>query len=103
MVDGYKRPLARQAIFQACVQLLGTPSKDGRMLAELPAIISYHSVRSDMQDALEAGFEMLRGGPMDRPSLLLQYSIESTSAWVATSRRRSRLVFCPWRRGKAML
>ena len=83
MVDGYQRPAAA-GDFERCVQLLGPHPEDDELLAALTAIISYHSVRSDM-NALAQVVEMLRAsGDEQRP--WLQYIIESTSAWVASAR-----------------
>ena len=59
LVDGYQRPSAA-GDFERCVQLLGAHPKDNELLGALTAIISYHSVRSDM-NAMAEVVEMLRG------------------------------------------
>ncbi len=83
LVDGYQRPAAA-GDFQRCVQLLGAHPNDNELLAALTAIISYHSVRSDMR-AMGQVTELLRASADDqRP--WLRYIVESTSAWVALAR-----------------
>ena len=83
LVDGYQRPSAA-GDFERCVQLLGAHPKDNELLGALTAIISYHSVRSDM-NAMAEVVEMLRGStPEQRP--WLRYIVESTAAWVALAR-----------------
>ena len=83
MVDGYQRPAAA-GDFERCVQLLGAHPRDDQLLSALTAIISYHSVRSDMS-AMAQVVEMLRGST-DEQRPWLRYIVESTSAWVAFSR-----------------
>ena len=83
MVDGYQRPAAA-GDFGRCVQLLGAHARDDQLLSALTAIISYHSVRSDM-NAMAQVVEMLRGSN-DEQRPWLRYIVESTSAWVAFSR-----------------
>ena len=83
MVDGYQRPAAA-GDFERCVQLLGAHPRDDELLGALTAIISYHSVRSDMY-AVAQVTELLRGGANEqRP--WLRYIVESNSAWVALAR-----------------
>ena len=83
MVDGYQRPSAA-GDFERCVQLLGAHPKDNELLGALTAIISYHSVRSDM-NAMAEVVEMLRGST-DEQRPWLRYIVESTAAWVTFSR-----------------
>lgn len=83
MVDGYQRPSAA-GDFERCVQLLGAHPRDDQLLGALTAIISYHSVRSDVH-AVAQVTELLRGGASEqRP--WLSYIVESNSAWVAFGR-----------------
>ncbi len=83
LVDGYQRPSAA-GDFERCVQLLGAHPKDNELLGALTAIISYHSVRSDM-NAMAEVVEMLRGST-DEQRPWLRYIVESTAALVAFSR-----------------
>ena len=83
MVDGYQRPAAA-GDFERCVQLLGPHPKDDELLGALTAIISYHSVRSDINAQAQV-VEMLRASA-DEQRPWLQYIVESTSAWVALTR-----------------
>jgi class 3 adenylate cyclase len=83
LVDGYQRPSAA-GDFERCVQLLGAHPEDKELLGTLTAIISYHSVRSDM-NAMAQVVEMLRGSA-DEQRPWLRYIVESTAAWVAFSR-----------------
>jgi hypothetical protein len=83
MVDGYQRPSAA-GDFERCVQLLGAHPKDNELLGALTAIISYHSVRSDM-NAMAEVVEMLRAST-DEQRPWLRYIVESTAAWVALAR-----------------
>src|SRR5271166_1758506 len=83
LVDGYQRPSAA-GDFERCVQLLGAHPKDNELLGALTAIISYHSVRSDM-NAMAEVVEMLRVST-DEQRPWLRYIVESTAAWVALAR-----------------
>jgi class 3 adenylate cyclase len=83
LVDGYQRPAAA-GDFERCVQLLGAHPKDNELLGALTAIISYHSVRSDV-NAMSEVVEMLRRST-DKQRPWLRYIVESTAAWVAFSR-----------------
>ena len=83
LVDGYQRPAAA-GDFERCVQLLGAQPRGDELLGALTAIISYHSVRSDM-NALAQVVEMLRASA-DEQRPWLRYIVESTSAWVAFAR-----------------
>ena len=83
MVDGYQRPAAADD-FERYVQLLGPHPQDKDLLGALTAIISYHSVRSDINAQAQV-VEMLRASAAElRP--WLRYLVESTSAWVAFAR-----------------
>jgi len=83
MVDGYQRPAAA-GDFERCVQLLGAHPRDDELLGALTAIISYHSVRSDM-NALAEVVEALRANANEKRPWLL-YIVESTAAWVQFAR-----------------
>jgi hypothetical protein len=83
MVDGYQRPAAASD-FERCVQLLGTNPRDDELLGALTAIISYHSVRSDMNAMAEVVETLRPSADEQRP--WLRYIVESTSAWVALTR-----------------
>ena len=84
MVDGYQRPAAAGDSDAACSCSERTPETTAAVA--LTAIISYHSVRSDM-NAMAQFVEMLRGSNDEqRPWLRYIVSSSSTSAWVAFSR-----------------
>ena len=90
------RPLPQAISNAACSCSERTP--DDRAAGGLTAIISYHSVRSDM-NAMAQVVEMLRGAQMSSvPGL--RYIVESTSAWVASLAATGNPLFGTWRRGK---